>query len=81
MVQLNQRQIDQLIRLVKDPADKKLIRTFLREIKKTGTGKKGLARKSIMKKKSAKDALNILWRIGTEFGKHWLLDSFFDQFD
>lgn len=82
MDQLNKKQIDLLIKMIKNPEDVKKIKQFLEEeLNETEAGKSGNPRESIMKKKSAKEALNTLWRIGRELGKHKLMDGFFDLFD
>lgn len=81
MVNLNQSQINKLLKLIKDPKERSIVEKFLLDLIQIDPSSPMPAKINIVKKKSAKKALDILSRIGLEMGKHKLIEWFFHLFD
>jgi hypothetical protein len=79
MVPLEKKQVQQLLKLIRNREDRRTVKLFLQDLGKTG---KGTDRPNSGKlKHKAANVLNILWRVGTEIGKHEVINKFLEMFD
>ena len=81
MVNLDEKEVKGLLRLVKNPRERKIIKDYLSQLKKIDSSGSMPARIGNVQRSTAMKALNIICRIGLEVGKHVLIDDFMKLID
>jgi hypothetical protein len=81
MISLTKAQTNELLKLIKNPEERKTVKTYLRELEKNVPGAAKGKQNNLRTSRLAKGALNILSRVGIELLKHEAYGKFLDLFD
>jgi hypothetical protein len=81
MEKLNPQDAKRILKLIKHPADRKAVKKLLQELMESKPDGPQNPEDEIRRRSVAKQASEIISRIGLEMFKHKSIDSFFDLFD
>jgi hypothetical protein len=75
MIKLNKKQVAALLKLITNPEEKRLVKTFLKDLGRINSNHPMQIRKDILKERSARKALDVIARVGLEIGKHVAIEE------
>ena len=81
MIILKQKEVTNLLQLIANPLEREIIELFLKDLETVDLAQNLEAKDNFIKHKSARKVLDIICRVGLEFGKHELIEAFLHLFD
>lgn len=75
MINLNKKEVEQLLRLINNLEERRAVKAFLKDLQKISKSKPMLARRDYQNLRTARKALDVITRIGLEFGKHVAIEE------
>jgi hypothetical protein len=79
MVRLSKKDVEKLLKSIKNKKDRKVVKSFLQNLEDLQSGKKPEDETKL--KRIAKQALDILIRLGFKIGEHIMIEDFLHLFD